>query len=368
MIYRNFKGLQLSALGFGTMRLPTIDGDNARIDENAAGEMFDYAIEHGVNYFDTAWGYHGGQSEISVGKLLSKYPRESFYLASKFPGYDRDNLARAAEIFEKQLEKCRVEYFDFYLAHTVSEQNIEYYLDPQYAFHDFLASLKASGKVRHLGFSVHASLETTKRFLDAFGDLMEFCQVQLNWIDWEYQKACDKVELLAERNIPVWVMEPLRGGKLANLEQKYVDRLAALRPDETVPAWSFRYLQTIPGVTVTLSGMSDFNQIAQNIKTFETDAPLNEQEMAALYEIASNMTATVPCTTCRYCVEKCPMELKIPELIKVYNDHLFSGRDFAKIGEEMRPSACIACRGCEEVCPQQIKISEVFADFNARYN
>ena len=369
MIYKKFGELSLSALGVGTMRLPTVDGDNAKIDEAVTAEMFDYAIKHGVNYFDTAWGYHSGQSELTVGKILSSYPRESFFICTKFPGYNVSNLEKVEEIFEKQLEKCRVEYFDFYLVHNVCESNIDAYLDPKYGLYDYLVEQKAKGRIKHLGFSVHGSLDVTKRFLAVYGQAMEFCQVQLNWIDYDFQSAKDKLELLAEWNIPVWVMEPLRGGKLAVLDEKYEKKLKELRPNETVPAWSFRYLQSFEQVTVTLSGMSNFTQLAENIRTFETEAPLNGAEIETLYSIAKHMVGSVPCTACRYCTEKCPMQLDIPELIKLYNEHTFTEDGFiapmalSAMSEDKRPAACLGCRACEQVCPQMIKISEVLSDF-----
>lgn len=217
MIYRDFQGLKLSALGFGTMRLPTIGGVYSKIDEKAAAEMFDYAIQHGVNYFDTAWGYHDGESENTDGKILSKYPRESFYLASKFPGYDLSNFGRVEEIFEKQLKKCRVDYFDFYLFHNVCEMNIDAYLNEEkYGTYSYLMEQKRNGRIRHLGFSAHGSLAVIERFLEKYGKDMEFCQLQINYLDWEFQNAKGKVELLKKYNIPVWVMEPVRGGKLAS--------------------------------------------------------------------------------------------------------------------------------------------------------
>jgi predicted aldo/keto reductase-like oxidoreductase len=354
------------------MRFPTVDGDNAKIDEAATAEMFDYAIEHGVNYFDTAWGYHKGMSEPLTGKLLSKYPRDKFYVATKFPGYDVSNLEKVEEIFEKQLEHLRVDYIDFYLVHNVCEANINEYLDEKYGLYDYIVKQKKLGRIKHLGFSIHGNLETTKRFLARYGDAMEFCQVQLNWIDWGFQRANDKLDLLREWNIPVWVMEPLRGGKLAKLDEKYEKKLAELRPNETIPGWAFRYLQSFDQVTVTLSGMSDLEQLKQNIKTFETDEPLNENEIKVLHKMAVEMTATVPCTACKYCTEKCPMQLDIPTLIELYNEHAFTGGGFIapmfieSMPEEKRPSACIGCRACEALCPQSIKISEVFADFNAK--
>ena len=217
MVYRDFQDLKLSALGMGAMRLPVIDGDDARIDEAAAEQMVAYAMEHGVNYYDTAWGYHNGNSELVMGKALSKYPRDKFYLATKFPGYDLSNMPKVKEIFEKQLEKCQVEYFDFYLFHNVCEMNIDAYLDEKYGIFEYLMEQKKNGRIRHLGFSAHGSYDVMKRFLDAYGEHMEFCQIQLNYIDWTFQDAKAKVELLKEHNIPVWVMEPLRGGKLATL-------------------------------------------------------------------------------------------------------------------------------------------------------
>ena len=185
MIYRDFQGMQLSALGMGTMRLPVIDGQDGQIDEAQAAEMFDYAYEHGINYFDTAWGYHEGNSELVTGRSLAKYPRSTFYLASKFPGYDLGNMGKAEEIFEKQLEKCQVEYFDFYLVHNVCDLNIGHYLDDEtYGDVSYLKKQKELGRIRPLGFSLHGGLDVLERFLAAYGDAMEFCQIQLNWMDW----------------------------------------------------------------------------------------------------------------------------------------------------------------------------------------
>ena len=377
MIYRDFQGLKLSALGFGTMRLPTIGGVYSKIDEKSAAEMFDYAIQHGVNYFDTAWGYHDGESENTDGKILSKYPRESFYLASKFPGYDLSNFGRVEEIFEKQLKKCRVDYFDFYLFHNVCEMNIDAYLNEEkYGTYSYFMEQKRNGRIRHLGFSAHGSLAVIERFLEKYGKDMEFCQLQINYLDWEFQNAKGKVELLKKYNIPVWVMEPVRGGKLASLAAEDEKKLKALRPNDSIASWAFRFLQALPEVKVILSGMSDMRQVKDNIKTFEEEKPLNAEESAALDAIAREMLAktSLPCTACRYCTSHCPKHLDIPELIKLYNEHRFTGGGFiapmvvSALAEEKRPCACIGCRGCEKVCPQQIKISEMMKDFTARLN
>ena len=371
MIYKNFQNHKLSAIGLGAMRLPVIGGDDSKIDETAAEKMVDYAMEHGINYYDTAWGYHGGQSELVIGRALKRYPRESYYLATKFPGYDLSNMDKVEEIFEKQLKKCGVEYFDFYLFHNVCEMNIDAYLDDKYGIYRYLMKQKRTGRIRHLGFSAHGSYDVMKRFLEAYGEGMEFCQIQLNYLDWNFQDAKGKLELLAEHQLPVWVMEPLRGGKLAELSEEDAELLKNLRPDESVPAWAFRFLQSIPGVTMVLSGMSNSEQLRENIQTFEEEKPLNSKEMEKLLKIANNMVEKIalPCTACRYCVSHCPQGLDIPALLALYNEHCVTDGGFiapmalSAIQEEKRPGACIGCRSCEAVCPQQIKVSEAMADF-----
>ncbi len=374
MIYNVFQDKKLSALGMGCMRLPCINGKDAEVDIAATREMVEYAMKNGVNYYDTAWGYHNGQSELAMGEILSAYPRERFYLASKFPGYDLSNMNKVEEIFEKQLTKCRVDYFDFYLFHNVCELNIDGYLDPQYRIYDYLMAQKQNGRIKHLGFSAHGNLDTMKRFLEAYGKDMEFCQIQLNWLDWDFQNAKEKVKLIASYGIPVWVMEPVRGGSLAKLAPAYEARLKALRPESTMAEWAFRFLQSLPEVTVTLSGMSNFAQMKENIATYETAKPLNAEEKATLFEIAKEMTGknALPCTSCRYCTTHCPMELDIPWLIELYNEHIYSGGGFiapmalGALPAEKLPSACLGCRACEAVCPQTIKISEMMSDFAAK--
>ena len=374
MIYRDFQDVKLSALGMGAMRLPVVDGDDSKIDEAAAFAMVDEAMARGVNYYDTAWGYHNGNSELVMGKALARHPREKFYLATKFPGYDLSNMGKVEEIFEKQLEKCQVEYFDFYLFHNVCEMNIDAYLDPKYGTYDYLLAQKKNGRIRHLGFSANGDYDVMKRFLEAYGKDMEFCQIQLNYLDWDFQDAKRKVELLNQWNIPVWVMEPLRGGKLASLAPEDEAKLKALRPDEGIPAWAFRYLQSIPSVVVTLSGMSNMEQMKENIATFETDKPLNETELETLHAIAQGMVKKIvlPCTACHYCTSHCPQGLDIPNLLSLYNEHCFTQGGFiapmalSAIPADKQPSACIGCRSCEAVCPQGIKISEAMADFTAK--
>lgn len=371
MIYSDFRGEKISALALGCMRLPVIDGDDSRPDLEKTAEMVDYAIEHGVNYFDTAWGYHAGNSETALANALKNHPRESYKLADKFPGYDLGNIDKVKEIFEEQLKKCGTDYFDFYLFHNVCEMNINEYLDPKYGIFDYLIEKKKNGRIRHLGFSAHGGMPVLKRFIEAYGEYMEFGQLQVNWVDWKFQNARDKVQLYTEHNIPVWVMEPVRGGKLAALSDKYMQMLKELRPEASPAEWAFRFLQTLPEVKVTLSGMSNFEQLKENIAVYEQAKPLTEAELAELDKIAVEMISgmTVPCTACRYCTTHCPRELPIPDLLELYNEHRFTGGGFIApmaldaFAEDKRPGSCVGCKSCEAVCPQQIEISEAMKDF-----
>ena len=361
MIYHSFADLKLSALGLGCMRLPTVDGHDSVIDEEKTAEMVQLALDSGINYFDTAWMYHGGNSETVMGRVLGKHLRESFFLATKFPGFKADEVKDPALIFEMQLEKCQVDYFDFYLFHNVCERNIDLFTDEEVGIHRYLMEQKRLGRIRHLGFSTHGSLATIKRFLDTYRADLEFCQIQLNWLDWKQQNAKAKVELLRSYGIPVWVMEPVRGGRLVNLPEEDLAKLNALRPGVKTPEWAFRFLQGIEGVTMVLSGMSNEQQLRENIATFSEAKPLNDTEFDTLMELADKMIArnAVPCTGCSYCVKECPMGINIPEVIKLYNDRE-NGTD--KPGTP-GPADCIACGRCRNMCPQGINIPKIMADY-----
>ncbi len=373
MIYGIFQNEKLSGLGLGMMRLPVVGGDAGVIDEVAAEQMIDCAYESGINYFDTAWDYHNGNSELVAGKFLSKYPRESYHLATKFPGYDLANIDKVEEIFERQLEKCQTPYFDFYLFHNVYEGNVDAYLDPKHGVLDYLLKQKENGRIKHLGFSCHGSVDVLRRFLDAYGEHMEFCQLQLNYMDWHFQNCQEKVKLLNEANIPVWIMEPLRGGRLASASEDMTKLMKSMRPQETVPGWAFRFLQSVPGVTMVLSGMSNLEQLKENMATWETDAPLSSEEFNALVKCIDEEVkqAGLPCTACHYCTSHCPQDLPIPELIALFNEHKTTGGGFiapmavASMPQEKRPANCVGCRSCEQVCPQQIKISEAMSEFSS---
>lgn len=374
MIYREFQDMKLSGLGLGMMRLPVVDGNDAEIDKAAAAKMIDQAYKGGINYYDTAWGYHNGNSELVAGECLSRYPRETYYLATKFPGYDLSNMGKVEEIFERQLEKCQTPYFDFYLFHNVYEGNIDAYLDPKYGILEYLLKQKENGRIHHLGFSAHGSVEVIKRFLDAYGKHMEFCQLQINYMDWHFQNAQEKVEILQKAGIPIWVMEPLRGGKLAKASEKLTAEMQNMRREETVPGWAFRFLQSIKGVTMVLSGMSNMEQLEANIITYETDEPLNSEEFDTLVKCVDEEVKNggLPCTACHYCTSHCPKELPIPELIALYNEHKLTGGGFiapmaiGSMPKEKQPANCIGCKSCEQVCPQQIKISEMMKDFSSK--
>ena len=365
MIYKNFQGERLSLLGFGTMRLPqTPDGT---IDEVQTADMVKYAVDHGVNYFDTAYPYHSGESERVIGRILKDYPRESYYLATKYPGHQTSDYYDPEAVFEEQLKKCGVDYFDFYLLHNVYENSIQTYMDPRWKILEYFKEQKRLGRIRHLGFSCHGRLDTLKAFLDYAGDAMEFCQIQLNYLDWTLQSAKEKYELLTERNIPVWVMEPVRGGRLAKLSEEEEAKLKEQRPDETIPAWGFRFLQNLPNVTMVLSGMSNMEQMEDNIRTFREYQPLSGGETQLLLEIAEGMKDSVPCTSCRYCCDGCPKGLDIPMLLATYNELRFSralnvSMRMEALPEDKQASACIKCGKCARICPQGIDIPHIMQE------
>ena len=370
MIYKKFRDKELSMLGMGCMRFPC-DKEN-KVDIRKTEEIIDFCIKNGVNYFDTAWFYHEGKSEEIIGRILKKYPRESFNIATKFPALDRLKTRKdVEELFFGQLERTGMEYFDFYLIHNVSEDTINVFENPELGIMGFLKDQVKCGKIRHLGFSAHAELELLGEYLKKYSDVLEFCQIQLNWIDWSLQRAKEKVELLNSYNIPIWVMEPVRGGKLAVLSEKDECTLKKLRSDESIAAWSFRFLQGIDNICVVLSGMSDIEQVKDNIKTFSEEKSLNLEENEAVLKIADKILSkkTLMCTNCRYCVDECPIGLEIPKILSVYNRFYLTSNNatrenVAEVTENKKmPDECVGCRACESKCPQNIKISEIMKEF-----
>lgn len=366
MKYIEACGEKLSRLAFGTMRLPLREGGS--IDQDQVNAMTDYAMEHGVNYYDTAYPYHNGYSEIAIGKALAKYPRDSFKLVDKFPGHQFMKKYDCEGIFEEQLAKCGVDYFDFYLLHNIYENSLETYKNEEYGIVDYLVKQKDLGRIKHLGFSTHARAENLEGILDFLGDKIEFCQIQLNYMDWTLQDAKSKIELLGSRGIPVMVMEPVRGGKLADLGEVNYAKLRSLRPDESIASWAFRWLMEIPEVATVLSGMSTLDQMKDNIRTFSEGEPLSGEEWQTMLEIADSLKKGVSCTACRYCCDGCPAELDIPMLLAGYNDLKFGGgltvsMQMDGTPEDKWPDKCIGCGACAAVCPQHIEIPDVLKEF-----
>ena len=383
MLSNSFLGEEIARLGFGAMRLPVIDGDQSKVDQAQLDAMVDAAREAGVNYFDTAYPYHGGMSELALGKSLARFPRESFYLASKYPGHQIADTYEPEPIFEEQLKKCGVDHFDFYLLHNIYEASIDVYTDERWGIADYFVEQKRLGRIRHLGFSCHGRPETLAAFLD-YGarkyaeleerdpetaalfegsNIMEFCQIQLNYLDWTLQKAADKTALLEDAGIPVIVMEPLRGGKLANLHDDQMAQLRKANTQRSAVEWSFRWLQGIPNVKVILSGMSNLEQVQQNCAMFQEAAPLTEAEEGVLMDMAESLKSGVPCTACRYCTNSCPQQIDIPMLLATYNDLQFDSSftiamQMDAVPEGQRAEDCIQCGACVRLCPQGIEIPD----------
>ncbi len=369
MIYTDFKDIKLSQLGLGCMRLPL--KAEGQIDEEETAAMVRYASEHGLNYYDTAYPYHNCLSEIVIGKALKQLDRKSYYLATKYPGHQISDSYDPAATFAEQLRKCDVEYFDFYLMHNVYENSLSTYLDPRWGIVDYFIEQKKAGRIRHLGFSTHGSSEIIEKFLEQYGYVMEFCQIQLNYVDWTLQQGREVCELLNSYNIPIWVMEPLRGGKLAYITDQSMEKLRQTRPEYSAADWGFRFLQDIPGVQMILSGMSSLDQLKQNINAFSSKDPLSDDEKKALLEIAEDMKDSVPCTACGYCLDSCPQKINIPKLLSLYNDIRFAssfttGMIVDSFDKSRQPQACQGCGRCSAVCPQKIDIPEAMDDFAQR--
>lgn len=396
MLTNDFLGDNIARLGFGAMRLPIIDGDASNVDQATLDAMVDTAIKAGVNYFDTAYPYHGGMSEIALGRSLARYPRDSYFFATKYPGHQIADTYDPAAIFEEQLAKCGTEHFDFYLLHNIYEASIEVYLDGQWGIADYFVEQKKNGRIRHLGFSCHGRPETLKRFLDygarkyaeleqrdpetaalfAGNNIMEFCQIQLNYLDWTLQDAAAKTALLESMNIPIVVMEPLRGGKLAHLNDAQMQQLnasvlgGANPPARSAVEWSFRWLLGIPNVKTILSGMSDLAQVEENCRIFQESVPLSEVEEGVLMDVAESLKGGVSCTACRYCVDSCPQEIDIPMMMNAYNDLQFDtsftvSMQMDAVPEGQRAQDCIQCESCVQMCPQGIDIPTVLEDLAA---
>ncbi len=371
MQYSEFNsiGKKISKLGFGLMRLPKLRENEEVIDREEAFKLIDLAMKSGVNYYDTAYFYHGGDSEQFVSEALSRYPRESFYLATKLPGsYMRDEKKSAEELFTNQLKKCKVDYFDFYLLHAVNRDIMTTF--EEYKSYEYLSEMKKQGKIRHLGFSFHGDLEFFIELIDKYK--WDFVQLQINYYDWEADNAKAYYKALEERNIPCIVMEPVRGGSLHKLNDEARAVFDELGNGNSYASYALRYVNELPGVMCILSGMSTYEQVEDNLKTFNEAKPLEDREKAAIEKanILFRKNFAIPCTDCKYCVEHCPKGVNIPACFSAYNEYneTRDTNDFNKayllIQEEKRASNCIKCGICSTHCPQQIDIPKQLRKVN----
>ena len=364
MIYKPFKDISLSLLGMGNMRLPAAAGTsgfNAKIDWIKAQEIIDYAMSHGINYYDTAYIYNDGDSEQFLGNALQKYPRESFFLATKF---FIQATPRPEPVFKEQLERLKTDYIDFYLLHSLSEENVEDYLNSGCI--EYFLEQQKKGHIRYLGFSSHADAKILQRFAEHHQ--WDFAQLQINYFDWKYGTAKEEYQILEALGIPIMVMEPVRGGRLADLTPEANELLKAAHPDWSIASWAFRFVKTLPQVQVILSGMSSLEQIEDNVSTFGEEQELSTNDMELLMRACDQFRSQIqiPCTACRYCCSGCPMEINIPDYLKIYNDYKVSGEwalaGLSGVQSKGKPADCISCGACSSHCPQSIKIPELMTE------
>ncbi|MCR5655555.1 MAG: aldo/keto reductase [Lachnospiraceae bacterium] len=356
-------------LGFGLMRLPEKEGV---IDMEQVCTMVDHYMKTDKRYFDTAYVYHGGKSETAAREaLVKRYPRDSFMLATKLPAWEIRKESDIEKIFEEQLERAGVDYFDYYLLHSIEEGN-NYDVYVKYDCFKWGVQKKAEGKIRHFGFSFHGSPELLEEILDAHPEV-EFVQIQLNYLDRTNPVVRSQrlYEILHERNIPIIVMEPVRGGMLANLGDEIDAKFKAARPDDSVASWALRYVASLPGVMTVLSGMSNEEQVLDNIKTFTDFEPVTDAEMTIINEVTEQILSIpqIGCTACKYCTPGCPMQISIPDVFRTINtlrrypDDWRSKNFYAGlIARSGKASDCIACGQCEGVCPQHLPIIELLKD------
>lgn len=361
MFYKDFKGNKLSTLGFGVMRMPTEPDNPNRFDREKGQAIIDRAMELGINYFDTAHLYQKTDSEKFLGEALKKYPRESYFLATKFYGSAKRDIRKT---FFEQLERLQTEYVDFYLLHCLEEDTFSLYTDPQLDYLGFLRKMRAEGRIRYLGFSTHASPEMLEQFL-AYDDGFDMALMQLNFVDWDLLDAKKQYEILTRHGLPVWVMEPLKGGRLATLNESACKILKDTAPERSIPSWGFRYLLGLPNVQTVLSGMGSIEMVEENAATFHEHKPLDQREQAVLAQAKAAFMDSlgVPCSACRYCCDTCPEALDIPLLIRCYNEASMGGEAWKIPGLEQAKGAehCVQCGACMEHCPQKIQIPQILA-------
>lgn len=356
-------GIKTSLLGFGCMRFPTTaDG---KIDEERAQQMLEEAYAAGINYYDTAWPYHNGESEPFVGRAMKRYPRESFYFATKLPCWNVKTREDAVKIFTQQLEHLQTDYIDFYLLHALNKNS----------FHEMcelgvledLVELKKQGKIKYLGFSFHDNYEAFEEIL-TYRD-WDFCQIQYNYMDTEEQAGDKGYALCEKRNVPIIIMEPIKGGALASYAPEVEEIFKAARPEKSIASWALRWVASKPQVKVVLSGMSTGEQVKDNLETFKKFEPLSETELETVEKVIKEIKSRIKngCTGCRYCMP-CPAGVNIPGNFSMWNAYgMYNNagaakwRYFNEMKEEERSNQCVSCGACESVCPQKLPIREHLA-------
>ena len=349
----------LPRLGYGCMRFPTKDG---KIDFEYSKKLIHYAYDNGINYFDTAYNYHGGESEILLGKVLTDFDRQSYFLTSKLPVWKVKEEGDAEKLFEEQLKKCNTEYFDFYLLHSLNKKSIQRV--EKFNLYDFILKKKNEGKIKNIGFSFHDNNEVLQKFASAHK--WDFIQLQINYWDWEENDAKSLYETLENLNIPCFVMEPVRGGFLASFAPHAMKRFKDCHPDQSIASWALRWVASLPNVALILSGMSNMEQLQDNIDTFTGIKAITDDEQKVIDEVIEDLRKIkpVPCTGCRYCMD-CQFGVDIPGVFEIYNDYKkFQNKDIAKqsyftdMNEEKQGGGCQKCEECVPKCPQHINIPE----------
>ena len=360
---------EMPKLGFGLMRLPEKDGS---IDLEHVCRMVDKYMHAGLNYFDTAYVYHGGKSEVTAREaVVKRYPRDSFMLATKLPAWEIKQASDVDRLFNEQLERAGVDYFDFYLLHSIEDGN-NYDTYVKYDCFNWGIKMREEGRIKHFGFSFHGSPELLEKIVDSHPEI-EFVQIQLNYLDRTNPVVQSQAlyDILVKRNIPIIIMEPVRGGMLANMAPEIEAKFKAVRPDDSVASWALRYVGSLPGVMTILSGMSDETQMDDNIKTFTNFEPMNDEEFRLIDEVTDEILSMsqIGCTSCKYCVDGCPMSISIPDIFRTINTlrrypddwrskNFYSGL----IQRSGKASDCVGCGQCEAVCPQHLPIIELLEE------